>query len=174
MTDQELRDAIAADPEAASLAASGNDAGCAARMAIVLPPIPDRYVPIRRLIYWGALTGARAKFEQQAASDASPVQSIALAYMDMVKDSGSPGLDLQDPAIVGATAEAPGYYVAGSGHAVTAPGMLDAFAAAGVFAASGPGSKDDLLSQGTSSPASVSAADVSRAMLPDRPEGRIA
>jgi hypothetical protein len=122
MTDQQLLAAIQGDATAAALAAAGNDAGCAARLAVILPAVPQRYLPVPALIYWGALTGMFAKMAA-AANAPSPVQSPALAFQAMVQCSTSPGLDTSDPAIVGAG------------------GMLDAFTAEGVFNATSPGGR---------------------------------
>jgi hypothetical protein len=155
MTDDELHDAIDRDDRARALADAGDDAGCAARMMAVLPPVAAEYVPVRTLIYWGALTGVRARIQHAQADDTSPVQALALSYMDLIRDQDSPGLSVTDPAVVG-----PG-------------GMLDAFAAAGVFAADGPGSKADLVAQAPTTPAVVTTDDVSRAWARHRPGGKV-
>jgi hypothetical protein len=141
---QALHDAIAADPTALSLVNAGDRAGCAARMSAVLSPIPSRYIPVNTMIYWGALTGVRAKMQKTANDDTSPVQSLAISYMDMIRSANSPGLDTFDPNIVG-----PG-------------GMLDGFTAAGVFAGDGAGSKAHLLTFAMT-PAVVTADDIERA-----------
>jgi hypothetical protein len=80
---------------------------------------------------------------------------MAISYMDMIRNTNSPGLDTHDEDIVGEG------------------GLLDAFAAAGVFAAEGPGSKEHLLSMAPTSPVAVTASDVSRAWARHRPDGRI-
>lgn len=156
MTDQQLHDAISADATAKALADAGNDSGCAARMSAVLPAVSAQYVPVRTLIYWGALTGARAKMQVASNDNASPVQSLAISYMDLIRDSNSPGLDVTDPNIIGTG------------------GMLDAFVATTILTASGAGSKADLIAQAPTSPAVVPVDQVSRAWLQHRPNGKVA
>jgi hypothetical protein len=155
MTDDALYADIQADPAAKALADAGRDADCAARLAAVLPPVAGRYIPVRTLIYFGAVGGVRARMQAAGADANSPIQSLAISYMDMIRDANSPGLDLADPAI------------AGGG------GLLDAFAQAGVFSDSGAGSVGHLLSLAPAAPAAVDHSQVSRAMERDRPDGRI-
>lgn len=84
------------------------------------------------LLIWAALTGVRHAVEAtiQAGTAAAQVLAACLAVRDAI-GGGAPTLDLTNPAI------------AGTG------GLLDVLTSAGVLTATGTGSRDDLIAQGT-------------------------
>jgi hypothetical protein len=98
VTDAELRTAIFADPAARALADAGNDAGCAARMAAVLPP-----AAVSRLIdetsFFRAFadpTEAETVLQTlEAIGDQNPVVKRFLKFLG----PGSYGLDMGNPML---------------------------------------------------------------------------
>lgn len=150
MTDPELLAAIAADPQAKALADSGNDAGCAARLAASLPPVV-RPLTTAQLLLWSAARGV-LKMVLDGGTNANAGIASACLAVQATLNGGAPTLDLDNPVIVGAG------------------GLIDGLTAAGILPASGAGSKADLLAF-ASVPAPVSAGDVSRVLLPSRPGG---
>jgi hypothetical protein len=155
VTPDELHDIIVANPSVKALADQGYDAAAAAAVNPLIPPAPQQYIPVRTLIYWGALTGVRKRMQAIAQDNTSPYQSLAISYMDMIRDANSPGLDAQDSAIVGAG------------------GFLDGLTAAGILSTSGSGSKAHLISVTPTSPVVVDAHAVSVAWSRYRPEGKV-
>jgi hypothetical protein len=158
MTTQELHDFILADSVAKTFADQGNDTACAIQMMTVLPMLVFRYIPMNIFIVWSASTGVRSKLKTHSEDSSSPVQSIALALLDMMTDIDSPGLDTQDPQIVGAA---------------SVVGILDKLVQADVLTESGFGSKANLLSQAPTSTQYISVSDIALAWDQYRPNGRI-
>lgn len=151
MTDSELLAAIDADPQARALAGAGDDAGCAARLAAVLPPavVPDTRVSERTVMaaFADPAEGEAVLQGFAAAADSDAVFRRVLAWLSPEKG----GVDFGNPA---------------------ARASLDRLGAASpsVFTPARVAALKALAER----PAAVSAGDVSRAYLPRRPAGRIA
>lgn len=143
MTPADLYTAIQADPAAAALAAAGNDAGCAARMAAVLPPVLG-VVRSRDLLIWGAKTGVRARIEAKLTDP--PVGAICLAVRDLLYSGGD--FDGANP---------------------DNQTMIVALVSAGVMTSDDQASLLTLAAR----PYPVTADDVSAAMAPHRPNGKV-
>lgn len=158
MTDQQLHDAILADATAKALADAGNDSGCAARMAAILPPVVAS-LPTSQLLIWAASRGVLGKIVAGTSSTNAGVASACLAVQAAI-NGGAPALDLANP-VISATG-----------------GLIDGLASAGIFPANSapagspptPGSKADLLAYGSVSQA-VDADQVSRCLIPYRATG---
>jgi hypothetical protein len=147
MTDQQLRDAIAADPAAKALADSGDDAGCAARLAAALPPaVATTYVNERGI--FAAFTNpadAEAVMKGlEAVAQSNPVVRRALAWL--APNNG--GIDLGHPGV---------------------RAMLDQLRAGGALTPAAVATLKALAER----PAAVKADDVSRAWATNRPDGRL-
>jgi hypothetical protein len=103
MTDDELHAAILADPEAKALADAGNDAGCAARLAAILPPTIGRRMvdasnileafpnPVEGLTVLGTIRAV-------AAGD-SPLAPAIKEVLPWLDTPGSPGLNVGSPSL---------------------------------------------------------------------------
>lgn len=152
MTVDELHDAIIADPTAKALADAGNDAGCAAQMAAILPPVVSSVYLNERGVFavFADPTDAEAvmaALEAAAAGDPAavppippnPVLKRALTWLQ--PQNG--GIDLGHPGV---------------------RAMLDQMAAAGQIQ---PAAVATLKAQAERPPV-VLAGDVSRAMRADR------
>ena len=147
-----LRAAIGADPQARSLAEAGDDAGCAARMRAILPPVVSSAHRAEGaiLLILGAADGdaALAAIESTAqAAPPDPRSAFAPVLSRIVRliQSGA-GVDFGEPSV---------------------RAMLDQLQAAEILQPSAVAK----LKAAAESPASVSADDVSRAWLIHRPGG---
>lgn len=149
MTDDELHDAIQADAAAKALADSGNDSGCATRMAAVLPPVLASYRITDRGIFAAFPDDPDAAEDFMAALEAlaptTPKVKRALAWLEPANG----GVDLAFASV---------------------RSMLDQLASASVL----DGPTVSTLKALAERPAVVTASDVSRAWARHRPEGRIA
>ncbi len=143
MTDDQLYQAIQADPVAKSLADSGNDFACAARISATLPPIQGS-VSANQMLVWGAKTGVRKAIEDKIGDPT--FGAICLAVRDLLSFGGT--FDTASP---------------------DNRNMIVALQAGGIMTAAQGAS---LLALGQVSPI-ISADEVSRAMLPHRANGRI-
>lgn len=148
-TDAEIYAAIQADATAKALAAAGSDAACAARLNAITPPVfgvTQGMVSATNLLVWGASSGARQAIEQGISSAVPGVPSACLAVRDLLAFGGA--WDSANP---------------------TNQQLVTALVTAGVLTS---GQGQSLLALGQS-PVIVSGADVSRAMAPYRPNGKV-
>lgn len=149
MTDDQLHDAIFADPTVKDLADRGDDAGAARLVPALLPPVPYHGEWTEKGIakaFPDPVAGITVLVKIQAAADAGqPLLKYAAKWLDPSRG----GLDFGDP---------------------TTRGELDMLAGAGVLTAEEVAVLKALGEQA----ATVSADDVSRVWLQHRPNGRIA
>jgi hypothetical protein len=103
-TDQEVLDAVLADPSALSLMTAGRDAECAARVSALLPPVPaNGLVNERAIVYAFSQTpgstaddGAAAVFAFRAASESQTAPpSLKLVASWLSPQSGGIDFSLQ-------------------------------------------------------------------------------
>jgi hypothetical protein len=146
VSDSDLLAAVLADPQAAALAAAGNDAGCAARLAAVLPPVPDPGAMVTTRLILKAFAdpadGAACLDAFKAAAQANPVYAWVYTFLSPSEGGVDFGLPQTQAALDGL------------------PGLTAA-------------QKATLKALGQR-PARVTADDVSRALAPRRPNGRLA
>jgi hypothetical protein len=152
MTDADLLSAIEADPTVKALADAGNDAGCAARLAAVLPPAVRSTYVNERAIFAAFPNPADAEAFMQGleavaagqpnATPPVPGNPIVKRALDWLAPNNG-GVDVGNPAV---------------------RVMLDRMAAGGAITTAAAATVKAL----AQSPASVSAADVSRVLAPGR------
>jgi hypothetical protein len=142
--DSELLTAIDADAQAKAMADAGNDAGCAARVTAIAPPVAGAVSP-GDLLRWGAKSGVRATIETHVADP--NVGAICLSVRDMLS-TGTIPLDTANPDNLL---------------------MLGALVAVGAMT---PAQRDSLIALGAA-PVFVSPADVSRVYAVRRTNGRV-
>ncbi len=147
MTDDELYQAIQADATALALAKTGNDAGCAARLAEALPPaIAKTRVSEREIIgaFANPLDGLAFINGLKAAAQSNEIVALSLAYLK--PEAG--GIDVGNANV---------------------RAMLDSLVAAGAI----EGAARDTVKALAESPQTIDFNQVSAAMLRDRPNGGI-
>jgi len=147
MTPTELLALIDSDSVASALAVAGDDAGCAARCVQIATPVR---VPVAAdTIKYSAVTSLSwAKIKLARDSAASPVElrMICISFIDWVDSGRTINFDL--PLVQGMLAR------------LIAAGLVDQAVA------------DQMIAM-QSVPQTITANDVSAAMLPRRPEGKI-
>jgi len=153
MTDDELHDAIASDPDAKALADAGNDAGCAARMRALLPPgvVSTRLGEGAILLALGDEDGDAALAAIEATTQAEfpegdPRRPLPGILARIVRIIQKEGVDFGEPSV---------------------RAKLDMLHAAGILTESAVAT----LKAVAETPARVSADDVSRAWAQYRPGG---
>lgn len=148
MTPAELRTAIMADATAAAYAAAGSDSDCAARLSAILPLVqrPVSNVDIKR---HGVLSGYWSAVVIAADSEQTPTQTrgLAISAHAWISDTQAT-TDFSLPAVQTMLSEL-----------VTAGLMTEA-------------QRDELLTMSYQSQ-TVTAEEVSAAMLTDRPDGKL-
>ena len=149
MTDSDLLAAIAADPAAKLLADAGNDAGCAARMASILPLVPITNLVTERGLYAAFPDPSDAEAILAALSQIGQTNAVAARARTWLAPSEG-GLDMGHPSTVAELAAL----------AVSAPTVFTAARMA------------VLTALGKSQPR-VSAEDVSRVYMIYRPNGLV-
>lgn len=148
MTDDQLHDAIFADATAKGLADVGNDAGCAARMAAILPPVLVPTFVNERSVFDAFTNPADAQAVMTGLETASQTDAIVKRVLVWMRpDIG--GVDLSNAAV---------------------RAMLDQLQASGVLTAPAVATLKALAER----PAVVTADDVSRAWSRYRPGGKVA
>lgn len=157
MTDSELLAAIEADPAARALADAGDDAGAAARLRAILPPALASVYVNERAIF--------AAFPDPADAEAVMQGLEAVAKGDPDATPPVPGNPTVARSLAWLRPNNGGIDLANA----AARAMLDQLAGAGILAASSVATLKAL----AESPAAVSAGDVSRACLPNRPNGKV-
>jgi len=148
MTLEDLRNLIASDEQASSLAAAGNDTACAVRCCSIADPAPySRLIGELGILalFANPVDGATVLGKLNAVSESNPIVAIAVKWIQ----PGAPGIDL--------------------GHASTRA-MLEMLRDADVFTET---EYATLKLAGEQQPI-ITDADVSAAMLGDRPDGRVA
>lgn len=94
MTPQEIRDAIAADPELQALAAEGRVGDIAAALSVGRSKLGT--LSVGDFASWAAATGMRAVIEDHALNAQSPMRSVALALRDVLV-GGTSGIRMDLP-----------------------------------------------------------------------------
>lgn len=145
MTDAEVLTLIDGDPTASSLAASGDDAGCAARLGSIAPASESAPITQDQLLMWGAATGAIKRIiDGQANASVGP---LCQAVMIRVNSAGT--FDASNAANKAGIA------------ALVSAGILTSQEA------------QSLAAMGLRKP-TITTDQVSRALSPRRPNGRVA
>jgi hypothetical protein len=157
MTDAQLLAAIQANATALAQANVGNDSGCAATIASTLPAVPAS-IDSNQLITWAASRGLISSVVAGVTSSNPATASACLAFQSFLY-GGTTTLDLTNTTILGMLA-----YMTSVGLLPTNTDTTGHSPTAG--------SSADLIAFG-SSPATVDYNQVSRVMLPSRPNGQV-
>jgi hypothetical protein len=157
MTDAQLLAAINANATALAQAGVGNDAGCAATISAALPPVVAP-IAVAELNVWGCSRGILHAIAAGAAGTNAAIASACIGVQSAL-NGGAQVLDLTNANVVALLA------------GLTAAGIL-ATNTDTTGASPTPGSSADLLAY-ASVPQVINPGDVSRVMLPSRPNGQI-
>jgi hypothetical protein len=147
MTDSQLLAAIQADSQASALAAAGNDAGCAARIAATAAPVLVSTYVNERGVFAAFADPADAEHVMEALEALAPTNPVIKRALDWMQPNNG-GIDLSFASV---------------------RTMLDQMAAGGAITTAQAGTLKALAQQ----PVNITAADVSRVLAPSRPGGRL-